>query len=761
MSFSPSSLSLFQGETKDLTITLTRTNLPGLVAFDLASPPPNGVSASFEPSSTTENTTTLRVRALGNAPAGSYTLRVRVSQSGFSQVAELPLWVEPALAPDLRLSLSEPNPSVGQGQSLDLLVGVERRNIGGEVVLSLVQQNGSPLPTGLSATFSPTLPNSTASILRITTASTLSTGTYPLRIRALLGTLERTLDFILAVLPPSALSDFQLSLPQYLRLAKGQSLESPVEIARNNLLGPIELALERQDGSPLPTGLTASFDPIAPEGFYSRLVLTAAPDLPTGGYLLRLRGTRDGLERTALLLLSIFDQAELTVSGAVWVAGQDNSDAWRAVLPSNGRYLLEVGNPAGRYGWAVVCSRQEAGLTTHQVGVYQLTLSEVRSLALQCPPAASSSSFADIGGQLNGLGGSYGQVAYGPATDFVDPGRTLPNPDSPAYPGYLLRGVPHGTADLLAVRYLPPAAPGTVFEADRAIFQRGYTVGGNQTQNLDLTGSSSFALEVSYTATLNGCDPSSQGLSYVAYQTAATRGLYLADSQQQAIGLTYRAIPNSRRNPGEFYVFAARETSFSNLSLRTRQVLRRFASPQNTSATFPSLPGASLTLLNNRPLASWTAGYPWPGGGTRLFGLKLAQLAVGANTNLEWNLYLTPGWLQSTSSYPVPDLSQTCAAGQTPCAPLPGNAPANGWQSVWSLRSDLELDWSFSAAEVSLPLADWLPLAESPTPPGGLDLDGFSFAAASDGGILNPNALTVQRIQPRLPRLLPPWLAPR
>lgn len=78
------------------------------------------------------------------------------------------------------------------------------------------------------------------------------------------------------------------------------------------------------------------------------------------------------------------------------------------------------------------------------------------------------------------------------------------------------------------------------------------------------------------------------------------------------------------------------------------------------------------------------------------------------------------------------------------------------------LRDNLEPDWSFSAVQVSLSLADWLPLAQSTLPPPGLNLDGFSFDAASEGGLYNVSGLSAQRqVKARGPRLLPSWLSPR
>lgn len=762
INLSPTQLTLTQGESQEVTISLMRHNLPGLVVLETEDPLPIGISITFTPSSTLGNTSTLRVEASSSAAVGRFTLRIKASQGSISQGIELPIEVKQALAPSLNISLNNPTPTIRQGEYADLLVEVVKVNTGGTVVLSLEQQDGSPLPAGLSATFSPSQPGSSISILRLSVTTAASLGSYPLRIKASLGSLERTLDFTLTVLPASEEPSFQISLRQDLSLQRGHSLEETITLTRSNLTGPIALSLERLDGTPLPADLRATFSPATVTDSSATLTLSAAPSLPLGNYILRVRGEQGALVRTATVLLNVYDYAELSPTGTLWVAGQDNSGAWQVVLSSEGKYRLRVGNAAERYGWAVVCSRSEGSTTTYLVQVFQLTLSEVHSLSLSCPAAASPGTFSNLSGQLSGLGGSYGLVAYGTASDFVDPARTSEFPPTPAYPGYLLEGVRHGTADLMALRYVLPSSPGTVFEADRAVFERSYPVGGPQTLNLDTQGPNSFALEGSYTATLTNPNPEALGLSHLAYLTPTTQTLYLANSQQRAGSLSYRAIPETRRQPGEFYLFYARETSFSNLSLRARQAVRGIANPQNLSVDFLSPLEASLTLLDNRFKASWSPGYTWLGSGTRLFSLQLAQLAVAPGTHLEWHLQLSQGWLAGESSYTLPDLAQSCAAAQSPCAPAASNTPANGWQAAWDLRGDLELNWSLSAVEVSLPLPDWLPLTQSTVPPPGISLDGFRFGAASEGGIYNASALSALRLERTSgPRLLPFWLSPR
>jgi hypothetical protein len=261
INFSPDHLRLVLGGAGEVNITLVRQNLPGLAELRLINPLPEGITASITPSSTTGNTATLRIQASSHATVGSFNLRVQAVQGSISVTSELPLQIEPSQQPDLQLSLNNPTPSIRQGQYADLLVDVRRINLEGTVVLALEQQNGAPLPSGLSATFSPTLPNSTVSILRISVASTASTGPYPLRIKATLGSLERTLDFPLTVLEALPEPDFQLNLTQHLSLQRGTTSSESIAITRINLSGPIALSLERFDGTPLPTGIRHPFHP--------------------------------------------------------------------------------------------------------------------------------------------------------------------------------------------------------------------------------------------------------------------------------------------------------------------------------------------------------------------------------------------------------------------------------------------------------------------------------------------------------------------
>ena len=73
---SPSSVSVAQGANGTSTITVTRTGgFSGAIAFS-ASGVPSGVTATFNPTSTTGTTSTLTLAAAGNATTGSYSVTV-------------------------------------------------------------------------------------------------------------------------------------------------------------------------------------------------------------------------------------------------------------------------------------------------------------------------------------------------------------------------------------------------------------------------------------------------------------------------------------------------------------------------------------------------------------------------------------------------------------------------------------------------------------------------------------------------------------
>ncbi len=81
---SPTSLTLAPGQRADITISLTRTNYTGDVQFFIEGNAPTGVSASFSQAQLPNGTvsTTLRLTAAANTPAGAGSVVLRARGSG-------------------------------------------------------------------------------------------------------------------------------------------------------------------------------------------------------------------------------------------------------------------------------------------------------------------------------------------------------------------------------------------------------------------------------------------------------------------------------------------------------------------------------------------------------------------------------------------------------------------------------------------------------------------------------------------------------
>jgi hypothetical protein len=81
------------------------------------------------------------------------------------------------------------------------LVMIDRNAFTGKVQLSLEQQNGSALPSGISVRFSPNNTSSSKSIMVISIGTQVTPQTYALRIKGVSGTLTKYVSFDLVVSP--------------------------------------------------------------------------------------------------------------------------------------------------------------------------------------------------------------------------------------------------------------------------------------------------------------------------------------------------------------------------------------------------------------------------------------------------------------------------------------------------------------------------------------------------------------------------------
>lgn len=168
-----------QGTTSNVVITVTRNNFDKPVNLVVEGPLPTGLTATFtvNPVPNGTPTTTLRVTASGLANPSPSTLTIRASGEGVTeQTLNLDLTVN--VTGSYELSLLNSSLTVAQGGGGSVTVLLTRSNLN----VSSVSLDVSGAPSGVTTTFSQSPTTDRGGGLTITASSTVAPGTYPLMI---------------------------------------------------------------------------------------------------------------------------------------------------------------------------------------------------------------------------------------------------------------------------------------------------------------------------------------------------------------------------------------------------------------------------------------------------------------------------------------------------------------------------------------------------------------------------------------------------
>jgi uncharacterized membrane protein len=297
LSASPPSLTVNRGASGASTITITRsggfTSSVALSATGL----PSGVTATFNPPSTTGGSSTLTLAASSNATTGTVNVTINGSGGGLSRSTTLSLTVNAPPPPDFTLSASPSNLTVNRGASGASTITITRT--GG--FTSSVALSASGLPSGVTATFNPTSTTGGSSALTLAASSTAATGMTSITINGSGGGLTRGATLILTVNAPPP-TDFTLSAsPASLTVNRGASVASTITITRTGgFTSSVALS-----ATGLPSGVTATFNPASATGTSSTLTLAASSAATTGTVNVTVSGTGGGLTRSTTLSLTV------------------------------------------------------------------------------------------------------------------------------------------------------------------------------------------------------------------------------------------------------------------------------------------------------------------------------------------------------------------------------------------------------------------------------------------------------------------------
>jgi uncharacterized membrane protein len=297
LSASPTSLTVNRGASGVGTITITRsggfTSSVALSATGL----PSGVTATFNPASTTGGSSTFTLAASSTAATGTVNVTINGSGGSLSRSTTLSLTVNAPPPPDFTLSVNPSSLTINRGASSGATVTIART--GG--FNSVVALSASGLPSGVTASFeSPPGPVSVISMF-IAASSTAATGMTSVSINGSGGGLTRSTTLVLTINAPPP-SDFTLSAsPASLTVNRGASGASTITITRT---GGFTSAVALTAAG-LPSGVTATFNPASATGTTSALTLAASSAAATGTVNVTVSGTGGGLTRSASLSLTV------------------------------------------------------------------------------------------------------------------------------------------------------------------------------------------------------------------------------------------------------------------------------------------------------------------------------------------------------------------------------------------------------------------------------------------------------------------------
>jgi subtilase family serine protease len=198
LSASPASLTVQQGSNGTSTITVNPQNgFTGSVSLS-ASGLPSGVTASFNPTSTT-GTSTLTLTASSSATTGTKTVTITGTSGTLTQTTTVSLTVSASTTPNFTLSASPSSVTVLQGTNGTSTITVTSQN----GFNSAVSLSASGLPSGVTASFSPASTTST-STLTLTASASAAIGNATVTITGKSGSLTHTTTIALSVTSTSS-----------------------------------------------------------------------------------------------------------------------------------------------------------------------------------------------------------------------------------------------------------------------------------------------------------------------------------------------------------------------------------------------------------------------------------------------------------------------------------------------------------------------------------------------------------------------------
>jgi hypothetical protein len=297
LAVSPSALTVQQGTSGTVTVSLTRANFTAAVGVSVEGLP-SGISVAASPASLTSSiaSTTINVSVASSVATGTYTATVRGTATGVgSATATYDIVV--VAPPDFSIAATPTAVTVSSAATATANIAITRTGgFAGTVDLTLQSAQ-----SGITGAFTPASASAGTSSLVISATSAVPLGTYPVTVSGNgtgIGVRTSTIN-VTVVAPP----DFSLSAtPTAITLTAGTTGSSAITITRSGgFTADVALSL-----SSAQSGITGSFAPPSASGTTSTVTISVASTVAAGTYAATVTGVGAGPgTRTATINVTV------------------------------------------------------------------------------------------------------------------------------------------------------------------------------------------------------------------------------------------------------------------------------------------------------------------------------------------------------------------------------------------------------------------------------------------------------------------------
>ncbi|MGB7987364.1 MAG: protease pro-enzyme activation domain-containing protein [Terracidiphilus sp.] len=337
LSSSASTLNVVEGSSASASINvLNPQNFGGTVPLS-ASSLPTGVTAAFT-AATASAASTVKFSANSSATPGTYSVNINGTVGGVTNSVSISLIVPTPSFAISSASATLSTPIGGSAAASKISVAATNGFVGS------VGFTASGLPTGLTASFSPTS-SSTATTVSLKAAATATPGSYTITVTGTSGSLTATTTITVTVPTPS----FTLSSSaSTLNAAEGGSASATISVLNSqNFNTPVTLAV-----TGLPTGVTATFSP-ATTATTSTVKFSTSTSATPGTYSVSISGSVGGVTNSASISLTVPTPSFTLSSASTTLSAQIGGNAAASKI-----------SVAPIYGFASSVSFTASGLPT-------------------------------------------------------------------------------------------------------------------------------------------------------------------------------------------------------------------------------------------------------------------------------------------------------------------------------------------------------------------------------------------------------------